>query len=64
MKIFFMMTISIALWCISATFFDETIFIAPLLISLGLYLFIYALIKLCKKNKKIKEIIYSFFMSL
>lgn len=49
--------ISLILFLIAVTFLNETAFIAPILIVFAVYIFIGAIIKLCKTNKKLKDTI-------
>jgi len=50
-----MMIMSIILFILSLTFLGNTIFIAPILIVISIYLFLGSLIKLCKMNDKFKN---------
>jgi hypothetical protein len=47
--------ISIVLFALSMTAFAETQIIAPVIIVISIYLFIGALIKLCKTSEKLKN---------
>lgn len=46
---------SIVLFALTMTVFSNTKMIAPLIIVLGLYLFMGGLVKLCKMNEKLKN---------
>ena len=46
---------SIVLFALAMTVFSSTKMIAPLIIVLGLYLFVGGLVKLCKMNEKLKN---------
>lgn len=49
--------LSLILFIISMTFLGDTKFIAPVIIVISLYLFVGSLIKLCKMNDKLKNIL-------
>ncbi len=47
--------LSMALFVISITLLGNTTFLAPVIIVISIYLFIGAIIKLCKTNTKLKD---------
>lgn len=52
-----LLIVSILLFVIAMTILGNTKFIAPVIIVISLYLFIGSLIKLCKVNEKLKNIV-------
>lgn len=55
-KIYYLlMILSILLFTISISVLSNTKMIAPILISISIYLFLGAIIKLCKTNDKLKN---------
>lgn len=54
---YFLVIVAIALFMFAMTVFSETIFLAPIMIVISFYLFIGAMIKLCKTNDKLKDTI-------
>lgn len=51
----FLIILSIILFVISISILNNTKFIAPVIIVVSIYLFLGAVIKLCKKNDKLKN---------
>ena len=51
----FLIILSITLFVISISILNNTKFIAPVIIVISIYLFLGAVIKLCKKNDKLKN---------
>ncbi len=51
----FLIILSIILFVISISILNNTKFIAPVIIVISIYLFLGAVIKLCKKNDKLKN---------
>lgn len=51
----FLIILSIILFVISISILNNTKFIAPVIIVISIYLFFGAVIKLCKKNDKLKN---------
>ncbi len=47
--------VSIILFIISMTVLGNTVYTAPIIIVISLYLFVGSLIKLCKMNDKLKD---------
>lgn len=60
-KIYYLLiVVAIVLFDLAIWLFNDTKFIAPIMIVLSIYLFLGAIIKLCKTNKKLKgTLIYS-----
>lgn len=57
-KIYYMiMMISLILFCLSITLLSDTTIIGPIMIVISIYLFLGIIIKLCKKNDKLKNTI-------
>lgn len=54
---YFLIILSIILFIISMTLLSKTIFLAPIVIIISIYLFIGAIIKLCRTNDKLKNTI-------
>lgn len=54
---YFLIIVAIGLFLFAMTAFSETTFLAPIMIVISLYLFIGAMIKLCKTNDKLKNTI-------
>lgn len=52
---YLLIVIAILLFGISIWLFNDTKFVAPIMIVLSIYLFLGAIIKLCKTNKKLKD---------
>lgn len=50
-----LMIVSIGLLILSVTLLNHTKFIAPIMIVISIYLFLGALIKLCRTNDKLKN---------
>lgn len=51
----FLIILSIIFFVISISILNNTKFIAPVIIVISIYLFLGAVIKLCKKNDKLKN---------
>lgn len=56
-KYILIIILSIILFVIAITLFDNTKFIAPVIIVISAYLFFGAIIKICKTNNKFKNTI-------
>lgn len=54
---YFLIIVAIGLFLFAMTVFNETTFLAPIMIVISLYLLIGAMIKLCKTNDKLKNTI-------
>lgn len=54
---YFLIVLSIVLFVLSFSFLNDTKIIAPVFIVIGIYLFLGAIIKLCKMNDKLKNTI-------
>lgn len=54
---YFLIIVAIGLFLFAMTVCSETTFLAPIMIVISLYLFIVAMIKLCKTNDKLKNTI-------
>lgn len=52
-----LIVLSIILFLVSIFLLDNTIVLAPIIIIISIYLFIGAIIKLCKMNNKLKNTI-------
>ncbi len=52
---YFLIALSIILFTVSVTILDNTKFVAPTIIVISIYLFLGAIIKLCKTNDKLKN---------
>lgn len=52
-----LLVVSIVLFAVAMTILGNTKFIAPIIIVISLYLFIGSLIKLCKVNDKLKNVV-------
>lgn len=52
---YFIMIISLTLFIIAITLLNNTKLLAPIVIVISIYLFLGALIKLCKTNNKLKN---------
>ncbi len=50
-----LMVVSIVLVLLAVSIFEKTKIIAPIILVMGIYLFLGAIIKLCKTNKKLKS---------
>ena len=51
---------SVLLFMIAITVFDNTIITAPIIMTISLFLFVGSIVKLCKLNATIKNIVVSF----
>lgn len=54
---YIVMIVSIILFVISISVFSNTTILGPIMIVISIYLFIGAIIKLCKQNEKLKNTI-------
>lgn len=55
-KVYYLLiAVAIVLFGISIWLFNDTKFVAPIMIVVSIYLFLGAIIKLCKTNKKLKD---------
>lgn len=60
-KIYYLLiVVAIVLFDLAIWLFNDTKFIAPIMIVLSIYLFLGAIIKLCKTNKKLKGTLICF----
>lgn len=57
---YFLIILSIILFIISISVLNNTKIIAPILIVISIYLFLGAIIKLCKTNDKLKDTVICF----